>query len=120
MKIHTEFHDQTHQPGSFRELLALVVEARLHSAWLYDKANSEWFTPEEFEQKYSHKILSQQEANTLKQNMVLRDPRTGNIALQKAIRQKTEQYQQEIAELTQKGERFLNKVIDYYRNPNGH
>ena len=119
MKIPTAFHDQTHQPGSIRDMLPLVVEARLHRAWLYDKVNGEWFTPEEFEQHYGQKVLSQQEANALKQNTVLRDPRTGNIALQKTIRQKTEQYQREISELTQKGERFLNKVIDYYRNQNG-
>ncbi|MEJ2880968.1 hypothetical protein [Pedobacter sp. GR22-6] len=116
----TAYQQQSSQQATFRNLLPLIVEAKLHKVWLYHKSSGQWYTPEEFEQQFGNKVLSQQEATTLKQNLVLRDPRTGNIALQKAIRQKTEQYQREIAELTEKGERFLNKVIDYYRNPNGH
>lgn len=119
MGTYTAYQNHSTQQAAFKDLLPLVVEAKLHKAWLYDKSGGEWFTPEEFEQKYGNKALSPQEVAALLKNLVLRDPRTGNIALQKAIRQKTEQYHKEIEELTQKGERFLNKVIDYYRNQHG-
>jgi len=103
------------QQADFKQVLPLLVDAKLKKAWLYHKGFGRWYTPDEFEKEYSTDFLNNRDVEQLLENMVVRDPRTGNSAFQKAIRQRTEQYQKDIAELTQKGEAFLNKVIDYYK-----
>jgi len=103
------------QQADFKQVMPLLVEAKLQKAWLYHKKFGCWYTPEEFEKEYSTRFLNNWDIEQLLENIVVRDPRAGNTAFQKAIRQKTEQYQMELAELTKKGESFLNKVIDYYK-----
>jgi len=103
------------QRGDFKRLMPIVKEAMLHQVWLYNKQNGNWYTPEEFQAEFAGKEYNNYEIREMLENMVIRDPRGGNTAFQKAIRQKTEQYHQELNELTNKGEAFLNKVIEYYR-----
>lgn len=103
------------QQSDFSHLVPLIVEAKLQKAWLYHKGFGRWYTPDEFEKEFSTCYLNNYDVEQLLLNIVVRDPRTGNAAFQKAIRLKTEQYQKELAELTHKGEAFLNKVIEYYK-----
>lgn len=105
-------------PGDYNDLVPLVTEALLKQVWLYHKQYACWFTPEEFTSRYSRIFLNKHDVRELQENLVLRDPMNGNAAFQKAIRQKTEQHEKEIAELTKKGEAFLNKVIAYYKSKN--
>lgn len=103
------------QQGDYNVLVPLVTEAKLKQVWLYHKKFNAWFSPEEFEKRYSTFFINKHDIRELQANLVLRDPMNGNAAFQKAIREKTEQHQKEIAELTRKGEAFLNRVIAYYK-----
>ncbi|ETZ20177.1 hypothetical protein [Pedobacter sp. V48] len=104
--------------GDFNRLMPIITEALLQKVWLYHKKFGCWYTPEEFTKEYSRRFINNYEVEQLLANVVLRDPRSGNNAFQKAILQKTADYQKELADLTRKGEGFLNKVIDYYRDKN--
>jgi ABC-type uncharacterized transport system ATPase component len=96
-------------------LFPIVKEAMLQGVWLYNKYNSRWYTPEEFQQQYENKEMIEFEVRSLMENIIMRDPRGGNTAYHKAIEQRTTQYLNDIAELKHKGEQFLNKVISYYQ-----
>jgi hypothetical protein len=49
------------------------------------------------------------------ENIVIRDPRTGNTAYHKEIEKRIEQFHLEINALRSKGEAFLDKVVSYYQ-----
>ncbi|RZK73632.1 MAG: hypothetical protein EOO85_16905 [Pedobacter sp.] len=118
MKEYQETHLKSHadmQPGNFKKLFPIVKEAMLQGVWLYNKYNSRWYTPEEFQQQYENKEMIEFEVRSLMENIIMRDPRGGNTAYHKAIEQRTTQYLNDIAELKHKGEQFLNKVISYYQ-----
>ncbi|TCC99944.1 hypothetical protein [Pedobacter psychroterrae] len=102
--------------GDFKVLWPIVKDAFAKRLWLFNKDNRLWYTPEEFLESYQKKQMNNYEVNTLKQNLVIRDPRDGNIAYHKEVERRTERYQQEIEELRLKGEVFLNKVIEYYES----
>ena len=53
------------------------------------------------------------------ENIVIRDPRTGNTAYHKEIEKRIEQFHQEINALRSKGEAFLDKVVSYYQQKKG-
>lgn len=108
------YHDQ--QRGDKKKLMPLVKEAILQNVWLYNKLNGNWYTPEEFQAKYENTELNNYQIKSILENMVLRDPKGGNTAYHKAIEQKIEQHHKEINELRNKGEAFLNKVINYYQH----
>jgi len=101
--------------GDFKDLWPIVKEAFAKRLWLFDKDCRQWYTPEEFLEAYQKKQMNNYEVATLKKNLVIRDPRDGNIAYHKEIERRTKQYQQEIEDLRLKGEMFLNKVIEYYQ-----
>ena len=101
--------------GDFKLLWPVVKEAFARKIWLFNKLSGEWFTPEEFLATYQNLEMNNHEVRQLQQNIILRDPKLGNAAYHRAITLKTEQYQKEITELREKGENFLNKVIDYYQ-----
>ncbi|WP_316753253.1 hypothetical protein [Pedobacter gandavensis] len=103
------------QRGDFKRLMPIVKEALLHKVWLYNKSNGNWYTPEEFQEKYANKEFNNYQITNILENMIMRDPKGGNTAYHKAIELKIEQHHKEINELRSKGESFLNKVIDYYQ-----
>lgn len=104
------------QQSDFSLLMPILVEAKLKKAWLYHKGFGRWYTPKEFEKEFATRYLNNYDVEQLKENIVVRDPKSGHSAFQKAIRQRTEEYERDLVELTKKGELFLNKVIDYYRD----
>lgn len=107
-------HDQ--QRGDKKKLMPLVKEALLQKVWLYNKENGNWYTPEEFQAKYESTELNNYQITNILENMVMRDPKGGNTAYHKAIELKIEQHHKEINELRSRGEKFLNKVIEYYQH----
>jgi hypothetical protein len=118
MKEYEETHQMSHadrKKGDFARLMPIVKEAIIQGIWLYNKYSGRWYTPEEFQQHYQDKEMNEFEVRSLMENIVMRDPRGGNVAYHKAIDQKIEQFSKEIAELKSKGEEFLNKVIAYYQ-----
>lgn len=102
--------------GDFKLLWPVVKQAFADKIWLYNKSSGEWFTPEEFMLAYQKRELNNYEVHQLQQDLILRDPRQGNAAFFRAIEQKIEQHHKEINELREKGEHFLNKVIEYYQH----
>ena len=106
------------EKGDFNVLMPIITEALLQKVWLYDKKFGRWYTPEEFTRQFSKRFMNIYDQEEFLENLILRDPRSGNAAFQKAILQKTAEYQKELAELTRKGETFLNRVIDYYKEKN--
>lgn len=118
MRIYKEWADLSQyerQQGDFKTLWPIVQEAINKKVWLYNKLTREWFTPDEFLAAYRKKEMNNYEVKTLKTNVIPRDPRDGNSAYHKEIERCTEKYHQDIIELRQKGEAFLNKVIAYYK-----
>jgi len=118
MKDYKQTNQLSHndqQRGDFKKLLPIVKEALLQKVWLYNKFNGAWYSPEEFQAMYQEKEMNNHQVNSLMNNIVMRDPRGGNVAYHKAIDQKIQQHQKEITELKEKGEAFINKVIDYYQ-----
>ncbi|MHA4896248.1 hypothetical protein ACXZ1K_15960 [Pedobacter sp. PWIIR3] len=101
--------------GDFKLLWPVVREAFDKKVWLYHKENQQWFTPEEFLIQFKNKQMSNYEVKALLQNMIIRDPRTGNAAYHKAVEKRIELFHKEMNELRQKGEAFLEKVVDYYQ-----
>lgn len=119
MKIYkepSELSQYEKMRGDFKVLWPLVKKAFAEKIWLYNKLTGEWFTPEEFLLAYQKAELNNYEVRQLQQNMILRDPKQGNAAFFKAIDRKIEQHNKEISELKDKGENFLNKVIEYYQH----
>lgn len=102
--------------GDFKLLWPVVKQAFADQVWLYNKLTGEWFTPEEFLAAYQKTVLNNYEIRQLQQNIILRDPKQGNAAYHKAINLKIEKHNKEISELREKGENFLNKVIEYYQH----
>jgi hypothetical protein len=102
--------------GDFKLLWPVVKQAFAEQVWLYNKLCGEWFTPEEFLAAYQKTELNNYEIRQLQQNIILRDPKQGNAAYHKAINLKIERHNKEISELREKGENFLNKVIEYYQH----
>lgn len=106
-------HDE--QKADKSRLLPIVKEAGRLNVWLYNKYNGNWYTPEEFSAKYRNTELNNYEMARMLENIIIRDPRAGNAAYHKTIVEKRMQYEKEMAELMEKGEAFINKVIDYYQ-----
>jgi hypothetical protein len=102
--------------GDFKLLWPKVKQAFAEQVWLYNKLSGEWFTPEEFLAAYQKTELNNYEIGQLQQNIILRDPKQGNAAYHKAINAKIETHNKEISELRERGESFLNKVIEYYQH----
>jgi hypothetical protein len=102
--------------GDFKLLWPMVKEALRLKLWLFDKQQGRWYTPEEFLDQYQKKNMNNYEVKTLQENVIIRDPRTGNAAYHKEIEKRIEQFHLEISELRSKGEAFLNKVMSYYHD----
>ncbi|MCD0489679.1 hypothetical protein LPB86_15665 [Pedobacter sp. MC2016-14] len=118
MKVYTEPSDLSQHermPGDFKLLWPLVKDAFNRNFWLYHKLTGDWFTPEEFRDQYQKKQMNNYEVNVLLQNLIVRDPRDGNIAYHKEIEKEISQHHKKISTLRAKGEAFLNKVIGYYQ-----
>ena len=119
MKIYkepSELSQYEKMRGDFKQLWPIVKRAFAEQIWLFNKLTGEWFTPEEFLAAYQKKEMNNYEVRQLQQDIILRDPKQGNAAYHKELNRKIEQYDKEISELREKGENFLNKVIDYYQH----
>jgi len=119
MRPYPEYVKLTHnqrQKGDFQLLMPLIKEAQEKKFWLYHKGFGSWYTPEEFLRRYENYFLNNYDIGQFQENLIVRDPRTGNVAYQKAIRDKTAQHQREIGELTKKGQEFFDKLIEYYQH----
>jgi hypothetical protein len=103
------------QPADREKLIPIVKEALRLNMWLYNKYNGNWYTPEEFGTKYKRTQLNNYEMARMLENMIIRDPRTGNTAYHKEIEKRIETFHKEINELRTKGEAFLHKVVSYYQ-----
>jgi hypothetical protein len=103
------------QRADKQKLIPIVKEALRLNMWLFNKYNNAWYTPEEFGLKYQNTELSNYEMARMLENIVIRDPRTGNSAYHKEIEKRIEAFHKEINELRTKGEAFLHKVVTYYQ-----
>ena len=103
------------QRADKQKLIPIVKEALRLNMWLFNKKNNTWYTPEEFGLKYQNTELSNYEMARMLENIVIRDPRTGNSAYHKEIEKRIEAFHKEINELRTKGEAFLHKVVTYYQ-----
>ena len=112
-KVRLSHYEQ--QRGDFKKILPIVKEALLQKVWLYNKFNGQWYTPEEFQAKYENREYNNYQISSILENMVMRDPIGGNAAYHKEIDKKVAQHHREITTLKEKGEAFLNKVIEYYQ-----
>lgn len=101
--------------GDFKLLWPLLKDAFGRKFWLYHKLTGDWYTPEEFKAQYHKKQMTNYEVKVLLQNLIVRDPRDGNVAYHKEIEKEISQHHQKISGLRAKGEAFLNKVIVYYQ-----
>ena len=107
------------QPADRERLMPIVKEALRKNQWLYNKYNGNWYTPEEFTLKYRNTEMNNYELARMLENIVIRDPLTGNTAYHKEIEKRIEQFHQEINALRSKGEAFLDKVVSYYQQKKG-
>lgn len=107
------------QPADREKLMPVVKEALRRNLWLYNKYNGNWYTPEEFTAKYRSTQLNNYELARMLEHIVIRDPRTGNVAYHKEIEKRIETFHQEIHALRSKGEAFLDKVLSYYQQKRG-
>lgn len=104
------------QPSSFNRLLPLIKEAKMLRMWLFNKFSMNWYTLEEFEEKYSNTEFNNYDINNILENMVIRDPVAGVSAFHKQLDQRLQQMNAETSSLRQKGAEFEKKVIKYYQN----
>lgn len=112
---HSRLSHHQQQTGDVKKLMPLIKEALLQRVWLYNKDNGNWYTPEEFHEKYENAELNNYQLSQILENTVMRDPKGGNTAYHRAIEHKIEQLHNEINSLRSKGEAFLHKVIEYYQ-----
>lgn len=118
MKIYkdtSELNQHQRMRGDFKILWPIIKDALNKKLWLYNKLSGEWYTPEEFLNEYQAKQMNNYMVDTLARNVIVRNPEDGNAAYHKEIQKKAEQYEKDIAELRNKGQAFLNKVIQYYQ-----
>lgn len=107
------------QPADREKVMPIVKEALRLNMWLYNKYNGNWYTPEEFSIKCRNTQMNNYELARMLENIIIRDPRTGNAAYHKEIEKRIEQFHKEINELRSKGEGFLHKVVSYYQQKRG-
>lgn len=110
-----QFSHNDLQPSSFSKISPIVKEAKLQKMWLYNKFSGNWYTPEEFQQKYQNGDYNNYDINNILENMVIRDPIAGISAFHKELDTRLEQMNIETRLLRQKGEAFEKKVIKYYQ-----
>ncbi|WP_316826006.1 hypothetical protein [Pedobacter miscanthi] len=118
MKSTNQPHQLSHhdkKQGVFTNM-AIVAEAKRANCWLYNKLNNNWYTPEEFHEKYANQKDSNINIRTVLENISIRDPNSGIKAYHKALTDKLNRFENETRELRERGEAFSKKVIDYYQS----
>ncbi|MCX3266525.1 hypothetical protein [Pedobacter agri] len=95
--------------------MSIVAEAKRANCWLYNKLNNEWYTPEEFHEKYANHRDTDINIRTLLQNIFIIDPNKGIKAYHKTLADKLTKFEAETKELRERGEAFTQRVIDYYQ-----
>lgn len=102
------------QNGIFTSM-SIVAEAERANCWLYNKLNNQWYTPEEFHEKYANHRDKDISIQNLLQNIFIIDPNKGIKAYHKTLADKLAKFEAETKELRERGEAFTQRVIDYYQ-----
>ncbi|WP_316851683.1 hypothetical protein [Pedobacter agri] len=95
--------------------MSIVAEAKRANCWLYNKLSKQWYTPEEFHEKYANHRDTDIDIRTLLQNVFIIDPNKGIKAYHKTLADKLTKFEAETLELRERGEAFTQCVIDYYQ-----
>lgn len=103
------------QPACFTSLHPLLKEARIQNMWLYNRLSGNWYTPDEFEEKYREKQYTNYDMEGMLRNVSIRNPIAGIRAYHKKLNEKLEAMNKETEELRIKSELFNKKVIEYYQ-----
>ncbi len=107
--------DQGDKKAGVFTSMSIVAEAKRANCWLYNKLNNQWYTPEEFHEKYANHRDTDINIRTLLQNIFIIDPNKGIKAYHKTLADKLAKFEAETRELRERGEAFTQRVIDYYQ-----
>ena len=102
--------------AGFNRLWHIYNEARKSNCFIYDKNKNEWYTPDEFREKYDvpghrHSFIS-----GLLENLVIRNPVARINAGQAHIIRRIENFKTEIEKDLITLSEFSKKTINYYQD----
>lgn len=100
---------------SFTALSPLVNEAKRCKLWLYNKADGNWYTPEEFMDTFSPQKFDHFKMLGFLEDIVIRDPIAGVKAGYKELDNRLLKMQHETSALRAKLEEFAKKALIYYQ-----
>lgn len=110
---------EKHSKQGLGRLWHIYNEALRAKCFIYHKEYKKWYTPEEFEEKYTAVELSNGQELRLIEELVIRDPIAGISAAHKQINTEIQNHKEKTDAALQKLNEFNKKVILYYQEKVG-